>query len=228
MKKELILVLLVMAFYLSACISKKEQEVAGKLQTQLNATEFKIGHGDSINSSTGSHHFVELEFMGVSDNEMTDYAASKAAFYFFKNVSQNDGKYDQIKIVMRDGKREFERLYEYSNIQLLDTMLQEPINKFFSLYKSDSVKYLIEDNMLSDSDLHTIINGMCAIDSIYGAIKDIQLKGFDFKHLEGTEIPVAVLLLDVKNGEAYTSYKFFVLMATKKIFYIQINEKKAS
>lgn len=224
MNKTLFFFAILLGILLYACASKHEQDIARDIASKFKAKSYKLGQGVSASTNEGSHKSIQLSLEGMDAVNLNEKIASLAAYYFYENDTLPDSKYNSIEITLSDGSSTFEKTYCNDSIAMIPRYLKGPITSFFKYYLSDSIRCAV-DTSIPDSTLKYITKGIHSVDSVYGPIQSMNLKGFAFMHIITTNEPVIVLWVDAETDKYITAYQFLVSPKTSKIIEIQVNPK---
>jgi hypothetical protein len=215
----------------TGCVNEQEQQAAVELQKLFGAQDCKIGRGFSADTGKGSKKTVTLTLEGVSDFDQyknKEYITSTAALMYFELQKPEElAGYSEIDVTATSGSNSFEKSYALVDMQSVAPALHT-VRTYFELLKEDRIPELpglVERSHFDDSTMAVIMNGMHALDSLYGPQQSATILGYKMDHtIDGNE-PVVVCWSESINGDNNsTQFQFYLNRESKKIIYIGVND----
>jgi len=225
MKEKSLVFAVIIGIVLSGCgASKKQLDIAKRMQESIKANGCLITTGTLPNHSKGNQKIIKLSFNGVNSNSLDDRFTSTGALFFYQNDTPEIYKYDQIIINLAGGSTSFQKVYTLEDIKTSESLYKFPVSSFFKYYATDSIKYILDDRF-PDSATHQIVNFMQSIDSTYGKIDNLGFAGWATSFIRETHEPLKVYYVTAINGKYMTDYLISVSPGNKKIANISILNK---
>jgi len=215
----------------TGCVNEQEQQAALELQKLFSAQDCKIGRGFSADTGKGSKKIVTLTLEGVADFDQyknKEYITSTSALKYYELQKPEElAGYSEIDVTATSGSNSFEKSYTIVDMSSVVRALHT-VSSYFELLKEDRIPELpdlVERSHFDDSTMAVIMNGMHALDSLYGPQQSATILGYKMGHtIEGNE-PVVVCWSESINGDNNaTQFQFYVSQETKKIIYIGVND----
>ena len=188
--------------------------------------EYSIGTSFSTDEGKKKYFELKLTKSEVADKfaSVREFTASNVAYIFYKNLKNENRKYDEIhSVLILNRKDKYEYKYSTAKLDTISAKLKV-FNKVFELIKTknyDGLKTVLSNDSYKDSDKNQMILNLKKIDTAYGNIKGVLIYGFRFdRQNEFNVLTILGVFLRDKQNNPITINVDLNSLATRFTFWI--------